>query len=141
MEFTFWGTEYRKNYFTKWYDHYTGIDLAGRNFLGIWLRDNRVVIRLKKPIKTKRVILLYIYLINWIFVFDCKNFKLINGIYREKHYNGDVLYWYEGYTGLKILGVKFLGFSISDRIYDDLKYFTIFIYIFGFTFSINNKKY
>lgn len=139
--FHFWGSEYRKKYFQKWYDDYNGINLFGRELLGFWIRNNVQVTNFKtKPFRTKKHIYCLIYIVHWIFSINLLNINKskYSGIIKKKNYFPNTeSHWYEGYTGLIILGVKFLGFSISDKIYDDGRSLWVFFYIFGLTFSID----
>jgi hypothetical protein len=139
--FHFWGSEYKKKYFQKWYDNYTGINLFGRELLGFWVRDSHFVVDFKsRPFKTKRDLKLILYIVHWVFNINLLNInksKYSGSIKKKNNFPDSKVHWYEGYIGLIILGVKFLGFSISDKIYDDGRSSWIFVYIFGFTFSID----
>ena len=140
--FHFWGSEYRKPLFKKWYDGYTGFYIFNRKILGLWLQDRNLVVNFKKrPFETKRIIDLTLYIVHWIFVLNIlepNKSKYIGNIYKDKYRDIDISKWYEGYTGIIILGLKFIGFSISHKnTQDDNEHLWVFLYIFGFTFSID----
>jgi hypothetical protein len=139
-KFHFWGHEYHKNYFSKWYVGYFGLKLFGRKFIGIFLNDNNVVTDFKsRPFKTKRVISLILYIVHWILELNLLEFnksKYLGNIRKETDFER-TYHWYEGFTGFIFFGIKFLGVSITDNIFDNDRSVWIFLYIFGFTFSID----
>jgi hypothetical protein len=142
--FHFWGSEYRKPLFKKWYDGYTGFYIFNRKILGLWLQDRNLVVNFKKrPFETKRIIDLTLYIVHWIFIInllEVNKSKYIGNIKKETHFERNY-HWYEGFTGIKILNLKFMGFSITDgNTQENDRYIWIFLYIFGFTFSIDIIK-
>lgn len=131
-----WGFTYRKKYFNKWYDGFTGIKLFEKTQFGFWLRDsNRVVDFKTKPFKTERLLKLFIYIVHNNYSINLLN--LSKSKFEGNIYINEKDYWYEGYTGIIILDYKFIGFNIFDKIYENgLKSNIVFLYLFGLEISI-----